>query len=157
MHISRSGIDTPLKVSSVFGVISGVLLPSSAAYAVLTLYRPVDYSSLLNTLFFILLVMIYGLFVIFGSLVVLSANMSIERRGVLAFFVFLASVFAVIVSSILGTTMCSRLLTRLLVAEIASASRRIAASAAESSTTFFTASVISTTASSSLALLPIME
>jgi|SRR5712664_85497 len=96
MHISRSGIDTPLKVSSVFGVISGVLLPSSAAYAVLTLYRPVDYSSLLNTLFFILLVMIYGLFVIFGSLVVLSANMSIERRGVLAFFVFLASVFAVI-------------------------------------------------------------
>jgi len=96
MHIARSGIDTPLKVFAVFGVISGGLLPSSAAYSFLTLYRPLDYSSLLNILFFISLITIYGLLVIFGSLVVLFAPMSIERRGVLAFFVFLASVFAVI-------------------------------------------------------------
>src|SRR5712691_11611721 len=62
-----------------------------------------------------------------------------------------------IVFSIRGTTMFSRLFTRLFVAEIASANLRIAASAADSSTTFLTASVISATASSSFALLPIIE
>jgi len=36
--------------------------------------------------------MIDGVFVIFGGLAVLFARMSIERRGVLAFFVFISSV-----------------------------------------------------------------
>ena len=39
--------------------------------------------------------MAYGLLVIFGGLVVLSAPMNIEPRGVLAFFVFIASLFAI--------------------------------------------------------------
>jgi hypothetical protein len=39
---------------------------------------------------------VYGLLVIFGGIVVLSAPMNIEPRGVLAFFVFIASLSAII-------------------------------------------------------------
>jgi hypothetical protein len=97
MHFARSEIDGPLKVFSILGVISGVVLLSSIAYAALTLnLRAVDYSSPLTVSSLSLLGMINALFVILGGLVALFARMNIERRGVLAFFVFIASVFAVI-------------------------------------------------------------
>jgi hypothetical protein len=96
MHLARSEIDTPLKVSAIFGVTSGVLLLSVVGYyGILALNSGmVDYSSLVSVLFFIFLVMTYPILIILGSLAVLFARMSIERRGVLAFFVFIASVFA---------------------------------------------------------------
>ncbi|TMI51118.1 hypothetical protein E6H20_04425 [Candidatus Bathyarchaeota archaeon] len=97
MHFARSGIDTPLKVFSIFGVISGMLLISSLAYLALVVnLGPVDYNSQLAFLFFTMVGMAYGLLVIIGGLVVLSAPMNLEPRGVLAFFVFIASLFAII-------------------------------------------------------------
>jgi hypothetical protein len=102
MHFVRSETDTPLTVSSTFGIISGVLLLSSIAYAALTVnLRPVDYSSPLTVSSLSLLGMIDAVFVILGGLVGLFARMSIERRGVLAFFVFIASLFAIIGSLLL--------------------------------------------------------
>jgi len=95
LHFARSGIDTTLKGSSAFGVVSGVLLLSSIAYAVPALSRvPVSYSAPFSFSLVEMLSVIDGLFVIFGGLVALFARMDIERRGVLAFFVFLASIFA---------------------------------------------------------------
>ncbi len=97
MHFPRSEIDTPLKVSSVFGVISAVLLLSSVAYAVLTLnQRPVDYSSPLTVSSVLFVGLIDAVFVIIGSLAVLFARMEEDRRGILGFFVFIASVFAIL-------------------------------------------------------------
>ena len=97
MHFARSEIDTPLWLSSLLGIASGVMLLSSIAYAVLTLnQRPVDYSSPLTVSSLLLPGVIVAAFVIVGGLVSLFARMEIERRGVLAFFVFLASVFAII-------------------------------------------------------------
>lgn len=97
MHLSRAEIDTSLKVSAIFGIINGVLLFSVLGYfySIFTLNSgPVDYSSLVSVLFFIILVTTYPILIILGSLAVLYSNMSIERRGVLAFFVFIASVLA---------------------------------------------------------------
>jgi len=98
MHLAKSEIDTPLKISAIFGVISGILLLSILGYyGVLVLnLGPVDYSSLVSVLSLILLVMMYPVLIILGSLAVLFAHMTIERRGVLAFFVFMASVLAMI-------------------------------------------------------------
>jgi hypothetical protein len=97
MHFARSGIDGPLKVSSMFGVISGILLISSLAYRALTLnLGPLDYRSQFAILFFVMAGVVYGLLVIFSGLVVASAPMNIEPRGVLAFFVFIASLSAII-------------------------------------------------------------
>ena|SRR5947209_1984425 len=97
MHFARSGIDTPLKVFSIFAVISGMLLFSGMAYLALTVnLGPVNYGSQFAFLFFTMVGMGYGLLVILGGLVVLSAPMSIEPRGVLAFFVFMASLFAIL-------------------------------------------------------------
>ena len=97
MHFARSGIDTPLEVFSIFGVISGVLLISSLACLAVTVnLGSVNYSSQFAFLFFTMVGMAYGLLVIFGGLVVLSASMNIEPRGVLAFFVFTSSLFAII-------------------------------------------------------------
>ena len=97
MHFAGSGIDTPLKVSSIFGVICGVLLLSSLATFNLKL-GPVDYSYPFTFTFFFseLLVVSYAILVIFGGLVALFRQMSIEQRGVLAFFVFVSSIFAII-------------------------------------------------------------
>jgi len=105
VHFARSEIDTPLKLSSIFGVISGVLLLSSLLAFDLKL-GPVDYSSLFTSssgysspLTFSSLIVasiIDGLFVIFGGLSVLFTRMDLERRGVLAFFVFIASVLGMI-------------------------------------------------------------
>ena len=91
--MARSGIDGPLKASAMFGVFSGILLPSSMVTLALKLG---DYGNPLNLAFIITAGLTYGLPLICGSLVVLFASTSIERRGVLAFFVFLASVFAVL-------------------------------------------------------------
>src|SRR5712691_3422163 len=97
MHFARSGIDTPLKVSAIFGVISGMALISSLAYRAITVnLGPVDYSSQFAFLFFIMAGIVYGLLVIFGGIAVLSAPMNIESRGVLAFFVFIVSLSAII-------------------------------------------------------------
>jgi hypothetical protein len=97
MHFARSCIDRPLKVSALFGMISGGLLVSSLAYLDLTTSLwSVGLSSELGFLLFIGAGMLYGLLVIFGSLVVLTASMNIESRRVLAFSVFIASVFAII-------------------------------------------------------------
>ena len=86
-----------MKVFSILGVISGMLLISSLAYLALTVnLGPVNYSSQFAFLFFNMVGMAYGLLVIFGGLEVLSAPMNIEPRGVLAFFVFIASLFAII-------------------------------------------------------------
>ncbi len=80
-----------------FGVISAVLLLSSVAYAVLTLnQRPVDYSSPLTVSSVLFVGLIDAVFVIIGSLAVLFARMEEDRRGILGFFVFLASVFAIL-------------------------------------------------------------
>ncbi len=100
MHLARSEIDTPLKVSAIFGVISAALLLSVFGYYGIVILNSgiVAYSSLFSVLLFILLGMTYPILIILGSLVVLFAPMSIERRGVLAFFVFMASVFAMLVS-----------------------------------------------------------
>jgi hypothetical protein len=105
LHFARLEIDTPLKVSSIFGVVSGVLLLSSLLAFNLKL-APVDYSSLFTSssgysspLTFSSLIVasiIDGLFVIFGGLSVLFTRMDIERTGVLAFFVFIASVLGMI-------------------------------------------------------------
>jgi hypothetical protein len=87
----------PLKVSAVFGVISSVLLLSSLAYAALTLnQRPVDYSSPLTVSSVLFVGLIDAAFVIIGSLAVLFARMEEDRRGILGFFVFIASVFAIL-------------------------------------------------------------
>jgi hypothetical protein len=94
MPFARSGIDTPLKVSSMFGVFSGILLISSFV-ALSVKLGWADYINA-STLAFIMSGITYGLFVILGNLVVLYASMNIEPRGVLAFFVFLASVFALL-------------------------------------------------------------
>ncbi len=94
VRFARSGIDTPLKVSSVFGIISGVLFLSSFA-ALNQKLGPVDLSSP-PTFVSLIIASAYGLLVILGSLVVLFAQMNIERRGVLAFFVFIASVLAIV-------------------------------------------------------------
>ncbi len=97
MHFAKSGIDMPLKVFSMFGVISGISLISSLAYRALTTnLGPVGYSSQFAFSFFMMVGMTYGLLVIFGGLIVLFAPMNIEPRGVLAFFVFIASLLAVI-------------------------------------------------------------
>jgi hypothetical protein len=97
VHFARSETDTPLKVSSMVGVITGVLLLSSIAYAVLTLnLRPVDYSSPFTVSSVSFVGMIDAPFVILGGLLGLFGRMSIETRGVLAFFVFIASIFAII-------------------------------------------------------------
>ncbi len=97
MHFAKSGIDTPLKVFSIFGVISGISLISSLAYLALTANLGLmGYSSQFAFLFSIIVGMAYGLLVIFGGLVVLSAPMNIEPRGVLAFFVFIASLLAIL-------------------------------------------------------------
>jgi hypothetical protein len=102
LHLVRSEIDTPLKVFSIFGVISGVLLLSTTAYAAFTLsLRPVDYSSPVTVASLSLTGIIVGFFAIFGGLLVHFARMSIERRGVLAFFVFIASVLSIIGSLVL--------------------------------------------------------
>ncbi len=86
-----------MKVFSIFGVISGMLLISSLAYLAVTVnLGSVSYSSQFAFLFFTMVGMAYGLLVMFGGLVVLSAPMNIEPRGVLAFFVFIASLFAII-------------------------------------------------------------
>ena len=86
-----------MKVFSILGVISGMLLISSLAYLALTVnLGPVNYSSQFAFLFFTMVGMAYGLLVIFGGLEVLSAPMNIEPRGVLAFFVFTSSLFAII-------------------------------------------------------------
>ena len=80
-----------------FGVISAVLLLSSVAYAVLTLnQRPVDYSSPLTVSSVLFVGLIDAVFVIIGSLAVLFARMEEDRRGILGFFVFIASVFAIL-------------------------------------------------------------
>jgi hypothetical protein len=55
-----------------------------------------DYGNPFNLFLSIIAGLTYGLPLICGSLVVLFASMTIERRGVLAFFVFLASVFAMV-------------------------------------------------------------
>jgi len=74
-----------------------MLLISSLAYLALAVsLGPVNYSAEFAFLFFTMVGMAYGLLVIFGGLVVLSAPMNIEPRGVLAFFVFIASLFAII-------------------------------------------------------------
>jgi hypothetical protein len=87
----------PLKVSAVFGVISSVLLLSSLAYAALTLnQRPVDYSSPLTVSSVLFVGLIDAAFIIIGSLAVLFARMEEDRRGILGFFVFIASVFAIL-------------------------------------------------------------
>lgn len=97
MHFAKSGIDTPLKVFSVFGVISGISLISSLAYRALTVNLGlVGYGSQFAFLFFSIVGMAYGLLVIFGGLVVLFAPMNVEPRGVLAFFLFIASLFAIL-------------------------------------------------------------
>jgi hypothetical protein len=97
LRFARSRIDRPLKVSALFGMISGGLLLSSLAYLDLTTSLwSVGVGSELYFLLFIGAGMVYGLLDIFGSLVVLTASMSIESRGVLAFSVFIASVFAII-------------------------------------------------------------
>ncbi len=86
------------------GVISGVLLLSSIAYTTLTLnQRPVDYSSPFTVSSFLLPGTIYASFVIAASLVVLFVRMDVDRRGVLGFLVFIASVFAIIGSFALLT------------------------------------------------------
>jgi hypothetical protein len=55
MHFVRSGIDTPLKVSAIFGMISGIGLISSLAYRAITVnLGPVDYSSQFAFLSFII-------------------------------------------------------------------------------------------------------
>jgi hypothetical protein len=80
-----------------FGVISGVLLLSSIAYAALTVkLRPVDYSSPFTVSSLSLVGMIDAPFVVLGGLLGLFGRMSIEQRGVLAFFVFMASILAII-------------------------------------------------------------
>jgi len=97
LHLAISKIDAPLKISSMLGVISGVLLPSSIAYTALTLnQRPVDYSSPFRVSSFLLPGMTYALFVIVGAVILLFARMNEDRRGVLGFLVFTASVFAII-------------------------------------------------------------
>jgi hypothetical protein len=97
LHFPRSEIDTPLKVSSVFGVISALLLLSSLAYSVLTSnQRPVDYSSPLTVSSVLFVGLINAAFVIIGSLAILFARMQADRRGILGFFVFIASVFAIL-------------------------------------------------------------
>ena len=84
MHFAKSGIDAPLKIFSVFGVISGISLISSLAYRALTEnLGPVGYGSQFAFLFFIMVGIAYGLLVIFGGLEVLSAPMNIEPRGCL--------------------------------------------------------------------------
>jgi len=75
-----------------FGVFSGILLPSGMVTLALKLG---DYGNP-STLVYIIAGVTCGLLVMFGSLVVLTASVNIERRGVLAFFVFLASVFAIL-------------------------------------------------------------
>ena len=97
MHFAKSGIDMPLKIFSLFGVISGISLISSLAYRALTVnLGPVGYGYVFAFLFFTMVGMGYGLLVIFGGLVVLTARMNIEPRGVLAFFIFIASLFAIL-------------------------------------------------------------
>src|SRR5260370_30672933 len=100
MPAGRSESDTALKGAASFGVISaGLLLSVFGYYGIVILNSGiVAYSSLFSVLLFILLGMTYPILIILGSLVVLFAPMSIERRGVLAFFVFMASVFAMVVS-----------------------------------------------------------
>ena len=84
MHFARSGIESPLKVFSIFGVISGMLLISSLAYLALVVnLGPVDYNSQLAFLFFTMVGMTSGLLVIIGGLVVLSAPMTSNRGGCL--------------------------------------------------------------------------
>ncbi|SRR5712691_1842282 len=92
MHFARSGIDTPLKISAMFGFFSGVLLIFS--FVILGELGLVGYW---NTSILVLIMAgtTYGLLVIFSNLVVLFASMNIERRGVLAFLVLLASVPAI--------------------------------------------------------------
>jgi len=97
LHFARSEIDASLKIFSVFGIMSSVLLLSSTAYAVLTLnQRPVDYSSPLTVSSVLFAGLIDAAFVIIGSLAVLFARMEEDRRGILGFFVFIASVFAIL-------------------------------------------------------------
>src|SRR5213594_481425 len=87
----------PLKISSTLGVISGLLLLSSIAYTALTLnQRPVDYSSPFRVSSFLLPGTTYALFVIVASVAILFARMNVDRRGVLGFLVFIASLFAII-------------------------------------------------------------
>lgn len=77
------------------GVISGVLLLSSIAYTALTLnQRPIDYSSPFRVSSFLLPGL--TIFVIVGAVILLFARMNEDRRGVLGFLVFTASVFAII-------------------------------------------------------------
>jgi hypothetical protein len=98
-HFARSGIDRPLKVSGIFGVTSGILFVSTFLVWYLMFTTPKDYSDpsvLVNVMFGIMISVTYGVFVILGSLVILFARMSIELRGVLALFVFLASIFAIL-------------------------------------------------------------
>jgi len=105
VHFARSGIDTTLKVSSIFGIISGVLLLCSLATLDLR-YGPLDFSSLFTSSSgysspfsfssLIIASMIDGVFVICGGLAVLFARMNIQQRGVLAFFVFISSVLGMI-------------------------------------------------------------
>src|SRR2546426_4126892 len=102
MHFATSGINRLLKVSSMFGVASGVLLLSSVAYSAPILGRaPVVHSAPFTFSSLELPSVIDGLFVIFGGLVALFARMSVENRGALVFFVFLASVLAIIGSWVL--------------------------------------------------------
>jgi hypothetical protein len=76
-----------------FGVFSGLFWISSFVALSLKLWL-LGYFDL-DSLLFIMPVLSYGLIIIFGNLVVLSASMSIEWRGILAFLMFLSSVFAI--------------------------------------------------------------
>src|SRR5438093_5735197 len=102
MHFARSGIDTPSKVSGIFGIISGVFLLCSLAILDLK-YGPLALSSLFTSSSgysyqfsfpsLIIASMIGEVFVILCSLAILFARTNMERRGVLAFCVFISYEF----------------------------------------------------------------
>jgi hypothetical protein len=86
-----------LRIASTLGIISGVLLLSSVAYTALTLsQRPVDYSSPFQVSFFLLPGLIWAVFVIVGGIAGLFSRMDDDRRGILGFVVFIASIFAIL-------------------------------------------------------------
>ena len=97
-----SKIDTPLKISSLSGVICGTGLLSSIAYTFLTLnQRPVDHS--IPPIFPFVMVpgLIDSSFILIGALVLVFAPLNNELKGVLGFLVFLGSLLAVIGSMII--------------------------------------------------------
>jgi hypothetical protein len=96
VRIASSGIDRPLKVTSVFGIMSGILFLSSLAE--FNLKVGLDYGFLLTLPWVVIITC--GFLVIPGGLLALLAEMSIEQRGIIAFFVFIASVLAIVGSLI---------------------------------------------------------